>query len=92
MKVFKNVYQYFDYHVWHMIYVTGCTVSSKEAADVTKRKPDHLSKRAKTLKQGPIDAFTVIHESGWARNKPWEEQVEEAVKGESDEFWRKVSV
>jgi len=40
--------------------------------------------------KGPIDAFTIIYQSGLARKLPWRAQVEEAVEGESDEFWEKV--
>jgi len=40
--------------------------------------------------KGPIDAFTIIYQSGLARKSSWQAQVEEAVKDESDEFWEKV--
>ena len=42
------------------------------------------------LREGPIDAFTVMHQSGLARQISWQAQVEEAVKDEEDEFWQQV--
>ena len=66
-------------------------VQSNDVADVIRRKLERLDTRAADLDKGPVDAFTVIYQSGLARQISWQAQVEEAVKDESDEFWRKVS-
>ena len=63
---------------------------SNDVANVIKRKLDRLNNRAKMLREGPIDAFTVMHQSGLARQISWQAQVEEAVKDEEDEFWQQV--
>jgi len=67
-----------------------CVVQSNDVADVIRRKLERLDSKAANLAKGPIDAFTVICQSGLARRVSWQAQVEEAVKDESDEFWRKV--
>lgn len=72
-----------------IIYVTGNTVHSKEIGDEIKRKYEHPSTK---LKQGPIDAITMINRSGSARQKSWEAQLQEAVEGETDEFWKQVCI
>lgn len=59
-------------------------------ADVIKRKLERLNSRAGMLNEGPLDAFTVIYQSGLARQISWQAQVEEAVKDETDEFWQQV--
>ena len=55
-----------------------------------RRKLERLNSKATINDKGPVDAFTVIYQSGLARQISWQAQVEEAVKDESDEFWRKV--
>ena len=55
-----------------------------------RRKLEHLDSKAAINDKGPVDAFTVIYQSGLARQISWQAQVEEAVKDENDEFWRKV--
>lgn len=67
----------------------GSAVQSSDVADVIKRKLEHLSSRAAGLQNaGPIDAFTIIHQSGLARQISWQAQVEEAVRDETDDFWQ----
>ena len=65
-------------------------VHSSDVADVIKRKLERLNSRTGLLNEGPIDAFTVIYQSGLARQISWQAQVEEAVKDETDEFWQQV--
>jgi len=65
-------------------------VHSSDVADIIRKKLERLDSNAATLDKGPVDAFTIIHQSGLARQISWRAQVEEAVKDESDEFWRKV--
>ena len=73
----------------HIVFVR--TVHSSDVADVIKRKLERLNSRAAGLQdEGPIDAFTVIHQSGLARQTSWQVQVEEAVRDETDEFWQQV--
>lgn len=57
-----------------------------DVAEVIRLKLNSITHRAK----GPIDAFTMIYQSGLARKLSWEAQVEEAVKDEPDEFWQQV--
>lgn len=59
-------------------------------ADVIRRKLERLNSKSTSQKQGPIDAFTVIYQSGLARQTSWQVQVEAAVKDEVDEFWQQV--
>ena len=67
------------------------TVHTSDVADVIKRKLERLNSRAAGLQDaGPIDAFTVIHQSGLARQTSWQVQVEGAVQDETDEFWQQV--
>ena len=66
-------------------------VQSSDVADVIRRKLERLDTNAADLDKGPVDAFTVIYQSGLARQISWQAQVEEAVKDEDDEFWRMVS-
>ena len=67
-------------------------VQSSDVADVIRRKLERLDSRAATIPdKGPVDAFTVIYQSGLARQISWKAQVEEAVKDENDEFWQKVT-
>jgi len=63
-----------------------CVGHSNDVAKVIRSKLNSINHRAK----GPIDAFTIIYQSGLARKLSWRAQVEEAVEGESDEFWGKV--
>ena len=65
-------------------------VHSSDVADVIRRKLERLDSIAATNDKGPLDAFSVIYQSGLARQISWQAQVEEAVKDENDEFWRKV--
>ena len=66
-------------------------VHSSDVADVIKRKLERINSRAAGLQNaGPIDVFTVIHQSGLARQISWEAQVEEAVRDETDDFWQQV--
>jgi len=57
---------------------------------VIRRKLERLDSKATNLDKGPVDAFTVIYQSGLARQISWQAQVEEAVRDESDEFWQMV--
>ncbi|XP_065884791.1 transient receptor potential cation channel subfamily A member 1-like isoform X2 [Dysidea avara] len=66
-------------------------VQSSDVADVMRRKLERLNSKATINDKGPVDAFTVIYQSGLARQISWQAQVEEAVKDESDEFWRKTA-
>jgi len=57
---------------------------------VIRRKLERLDSKATNLDKGPVDAFTVMYQSGLARQISWQAQVEEAVRDESDEFWQMV--
>ena len=59
---------------------------SIDETDMIRRKPERTD--SKTDK-GPIDAF--IYQNDSARQITWQQRVDEAVKGENDEFWRKVT-
>jgi len=65
-------------------------VQSSDVADMMRRKLERLNRKARMQDEGPIDAFTVIYQSGLARQISWQAQVEEAVKDETDEFWLQV--
>lgn len=61
---------------------------SDDVAEVIRRRLTTVSQKNK----GPIDAFTIIYQSGLSRKLSWEAQVEEAVQHESDKFWRQVAM